>query len=214
MELQGTRASNARQDMSSSTSLRITSIGALSDTLNRQDLHLQTATVRESLRFSAMLRQPKSVSKQEKYDYVEEVIKMLNMEDFAEAVVGVPGMGLNVEVSQAIGMLSRLTSDYLLATKTSDHRCRIGGQTEAFAIPRRADKWFGLTKCMGHLCLLEKASRRRSSCSLSVYSKFSIPIVLTTSRHHSPTFRHPFPGVRPATVPRQRRQDGIFRPHW
>ena len=44
-----------------------------------------------------MLRQPKSVSKQEKYDYVEEVIKMLDMEDFAEAVVGVPGERLNVE---------------------------------------------------------------------------------------------------------------------
>lgn len=44
-----------------------------------------------------MLRQPKTVSKEEKYDYVEEVIKMLNMEDFANAVVGVPGQGLNVE---------------------------------------------------------------------------------------------------------------------
>ena len=44
-----------------------------------------------------MLRQPKSVSKEEKYAYVEDVIKMLNMEDFAEAVVGVPGEGLNVE---------------------------------------------------------------------------------------------------------------------
>ncbi|KAF2442952.1 hypothetical protein P171DRAFT_433323 [Karstenula rhodostoma CBS 690.94] len=65
--------------------------------VQQQDLHLETATVRESLRFSAVLRQPKSVSKQEKYDYVEEVIKMLNMEDFANAVVGVPGQGLNVE---------------------------------------------------------------------------------------------------------------------
>ena len=65
--------------------------------VQQQDLHLQTATVRESLRFSAMLRQPKSVSKKEKYAYVEDVIKMLNMEDFAEAVVGVPGEGLNVE---------------------------------------------------------------------------------------------------------------------
>lgn len=65
--------------------------------VQQQDLHLATATVRESLRFSALLRQPKSVSKKEKYDYVEEVIKMLNMEDFANAVVGVPGEGLNVE---------------------------------------------------------------------------------------------------------------------
>jgi ATP-binding cassette subfamily G (WHITE) protein 2 (PDR) len=44
-----------------------------------------------------MLRQPKTASKAEKYSYVEDVIKMLNMEDFAEAVVGVPGEGLNVE---------------------------------------------------------------------------------------------------------------------
>lgn len=33
----------------------------------------------------------------EKYEFVEEVIKMLNMEEFANAVVGVPGEGLNVE---------------------------------------------------------------------------------------------------------------------
>ncbi|KAH0522825.1 hypothetical protein TsFJ059_006614 [Trichoderma semiorbis] len=65
--------------------------------VQQQDLHLETATVRESLRFSAMLRQPKSVPKAEKYAFVEEVIKMLNMEEFANAVVGVPGEGLNVE---------------------------------------------------------------------------------------------------------------------
>ncbi|KAM0447865.1 hypothetical protein ACHAO4_008609 [Trichoderma viride] len=65
--------------------------------VQQQDLHLETATVRESLRFSAMLRQPKSVSKAEKHAFVEEVIKMLNMEEFANAVVGIPGEGLNVE---------------------------------------------------------------------------------------------------------------------
>jgi ATP-binding cassette, subfamily G (WHITE), member 2, PDR len=65
--------------------------------VQQQDLHLETTTVREALRFSAMLRQPKSVPKREKYEFVEDVIKMLNMQDFAEAVVGVPGEGLNVE---------------------------------------------------------------------------------------------------------------------
>ncbi|KAJ5118857.1 CDR ABC transporter [Penicillium atrosanguineum] len=65
--------------------------------VQQQDLHLETATVRESLRFSALLRQPASVSIKEKYDYVEDVIGMLQMEDFAEAIVGVPGEGLNVE---------------------------------------------------------------------------------------------------------------------
>jgi ATP-binding cassette, subfamily G (WHITE), member 2, PDR len=44
-----------------------------------------------------MLRQPSTVSKAEKEEYVEQVMSMLGMEDFAEAVVGVPGEGLNVE---------------------------------------------------------------------------------------------------------------------
>ncbi|GAB1196369.1 hypothetical protein APSETT444_005638 [Aspergillus pseudonomiae] len=65
--------------------------------VQQQDLHLSTTTVREALRFSALLRQPKSVSKKEKYEFVEEVIEMLNMQDFAGAIVGTPGEGLNVE---------------------------------------------------------------------------------------------------------------------
>ena len=52
-------------------------------------------TVREALRFSAILRQPAHVSRQEKLDYVEEVIKLLGMETYADAVVGVPGEGTN-----------------------------------------------------------------------------------------------------------------------
>ena len=54
----------------------------------QQDLHLKTATVRESLRFSAYLRQPSSVSLEEKDKYVEEVIKILEMEKYSDAVVG------------------------------------------------------------------------------------------------------------------------------
>ncbi|OWP01031.1 hypothetical protein B2J93_6505 [Marssonina coronariae] len=65
--------------------------------VQQQDLHLETSTVREALRFSAMLRQPRAASKEAKHAFVEDVIKMLNMQEFAEAVVGVPGEGLNVE---------------------------------------------------------------------------------------------------------------------
>lgn len=65
--------------------------------VQQQDLHLETATVRESLRFSAMLRQPNSVTREEKYRYAESVINMLGMAEFAEAIVGNPGEGLNVE---------------------------------------------------------------------------------------------------------------------
>ncbi|KAL0567295.1 Multidrug resistance protein [Marasmius crinis-equi] len=65
--------------------------------VQQQDLHLQTSTVREALIFSARLRQPASVSDKEKVEYVDEVIRLLGMEKYADAVVGVPGEGLNVE---------------------------------------------------------------------------------------------------------------------
>jgi len=65
--------------------------------VQQQDLHLNTSTVREALRFSALLRQPRHVSLQEKIDYVEEILDLLEMREYADAVVGVPGEGLNVE---------------------------------------------------------------------------------------------------------------------
>ncbi|KAH7159764.1 putative ABC multidrug transporter [Dactylonectria estremocensis] len=65
--------------------------------VQQQDLHLETTTVREALRFSAALRQPRSTTEEDRHQYVEEVINMLGMEDFAEAVVGSLGEGLNVE---------------------------------------------------------------------------------------------------------------------
>ncbi|EFR04875.1 ATP-binding cassette transporter [Nannizzia gypsea CBS 118893] len=63
----------------------------------QQDLHLETSTVREALTFSALLRQPEGTPKAEKLAYVEEVIKMLDMQGYADAVIGVLGEGLNIE---------------------------------------------------------------------------------------------------------------------
>ncbi|KAK8079218.1 hypothetical protein PG994_003025 [Apiospora phragmitis] len=65
--------------------------------VQQQDLHLETATVREALEFSALLRQPRTVPRAEKLRYVDEVVDLLGMREFAGAVVGVPGEGLNVE---------------------------------------------------------------------------------------------------------------------
>lgn len=79
--------------------------------VQQQDLHLQTTTVREALNFSALLRQPASVPRKEKLEYVDEVIKLLDMEEYADAVVGVPGEGLNVEQRK------RLTIGVELAAK-------------------------------------------------------------------------------------------------
>ena len=65
--------------------------------VQQQDLHLETSTVREALVFSALLRQPAATPREEKIAYAEEVIKMLGMEEYAEAIVGILGEGLNVE---------------------------------------------------------------------------------------------------------------------
>ena len=62
--------------------------------VQQQDLHLETSTVREALNFSAILRQPKLTPIKEKIAYVDEVIKVLEMENYADAVVGVPGEGM------------------------------------------------------------------------------------------------------------------------
>ncbi|EWZ30932.1 ATPase [Fusarium oxysporum Fo47] len=65
--------------------------------VTQQDLHQASSTVREALRFSAMLRQPAKYSKQERLDYVETVLSLLGMDAYADAIIGVPGEGLNVE---------------------------------------------------------------------------------------------------------------------
>ncbi|KAK3316648.1 ABC-2 type transporter-domain-containing protein [Apodospora peruviana] len=79
--------------------------------VQQQDLHLETTTVREALNFSAVLRQPAHVPRAEKLAYVDEVIKLLDMEEYADAIIGVPGEGLNVEQRK------RLTIGVELAAK-------------------------------------------------------------------------------------------------
>ncbi|KAK9459062.1 ABC-2 type transporter-domain-containing protein [Lipomyces oligophaga] len=78
--------------------------------VQQQDLHVAETTVREALRFAALLRQPASVPTQEKYDYVETVIEMLGMESYAEAIVGNLGAGLNVEQRKKLSVGVELAS--------------------------------------------------------------------------------------------------------
>jgi ATP-binding cassette subfamily G (WHITE) protein 2 (PDR) len=61
--------------------------------VQQQDLLLSNLTVREALRFSAFRRQPRHVSRKEEYKYVEVVLKLLEMDGYTDAVVGVPGEG-------------------------------------------------------------------------------------------------------------------------
>ncbi|KAG6817582.1 hypothetical protein H0H87_006959 [Tephrocybe sp. NHM501043] len=73
----------------------------------QMDVHEGTATVREAMRFSAYLRQPASVSQEDKDAYVEEMIELLELQDLSEALV----FSLNVEARK------RLTIGVELASK-------------------------------------------------------------------------------------------------
>ncbi|GAA5882789.1 hypothetical protein JCM16303_002456 [Sporobolomyces ruberrimus] len=66
------------------------------------DTHESTATVREALRFSAYLRQPSHVPKAEKDAYVEQIIQLLELEEKADAMIGMPGFGLDVEARKRV----------------------------------------------------------------------------------------------------------------
>jgi ABC-type multidrug transport system ATPase subunit len=59
----------------------------------QENNHLETMTVREAIQFNALMCQPRDIEKQEKLAYVEEVIKLLSMRSYADAIIGPPGEG-------------------------------------------------------------------------------------------------------------------------
>ncbi|CRG90900.1 ABC multidrug transporter, putative [Talaromyces islandicus] len=63
----------------------------------QMDVHESSATVREALLFSAILRQPASVPRKEKLEYVDHIINLLELTDIQDALIGVPGAGLSIE---------------------------------------------------------------------------------------------------------------------
>jgi ATP-binding cassette subfamily G (WHITE) protein 2 (PDR) len=89
----------------------------------QNDIHLSTSTVREALQFSALLRQSVEVSKASKLEYVENVIELLGMKQYADAIVGVAGDGLSPEqrkrLTIAVELVGRPTSALFLDEPTS-----------------------------------------------------------------------------------------------
>lgn len=77
--------------------------------VEQMDLHEGTATVREALEFSALLRQGRNVPRQEKMDYVDKFIDLLELTDVQDAIVA----SLGVEPKK------RLTIGVELAAKPS-----------------------------------------------------------------------------------------------
>ncbi|KAK5193529.1 ATP-binding cassette transporter snq2 [Exophiala xenobiotica] len=76
----------------------------------QMDVHEPTSTVREALRFSALLRQPREVPVEEKYAYCETIIDLLEMRDIAGATIGKIGEGLNQEQRKRLTIAVELAS--------------------------------------------------------------------------------------------------------
>ena len=76
----------------------------------QMDVHEPTATIREALRFSALLRQPKEVPVAEKYEYCETIIDLLEMRSIAGATIGKVGEGLNQEQRKRVTIGVELAS--------------------------------------------------------------------------------------------------------
>ncbi|KAI1770956.1 ABC-2 type transporter-domain-containing protein [Hypoxylon cercidicola] len=75
----------------------------------QEDIHLPTATVREALEFSALLRQSQAPP-EERLKYVDNVIQVLDMGSYADAVVGVPSDSLNSEQRRRLTIAVELVS--------------------------------------------------------------------------------------------------------
>ncbi|KAJ5622871.1 ABC multidrug transporter atrF [Penicillium lividum] len=75
----------------------------------QMDLHDNTSTIREAFEFSAILRQDRSTPREEKIDYVNRIIDLLELEDIQDAIIG----SLNVEQKK------RVTIGVELAAKPS-----------------------------------------------------------------------------------------------
>ncbi|KAJ0417268.1 ABC-2 type transporter-domain-containing protein [Aspergillus carlsbadensis] len=74
------------------------------------DVHEPYATVRESLEFSALLRQPRTTTREEKLKYVDTIIDLLELHDIADTLVGRVGAGLSVEQRKRVTIGVELVS--------------------------------------------------------------------------------------------------------
>ncbi|XP_050384102.1 ABC transporter G family member 29-like [Argentina anserina] len=76
------------------------------------DIHSPQVTVKESLIYSAFLRLPKEVSKQDKMIFVEEVMDLVELDSLKDALVGLPGItGLSTEQRKRLTIAVELVAN-------------------------------------------------------------------------------------------------------
>lgn len=179
------------------------------------DVHEETSTVREALIFSAVLRQPSTVPYEEKLDYVEHIIELLELQDICDALIGgmysvvyagickyltdfsVPGAGLSIEqrkrVTLGVELVAKPTLLFL-----DEPTSGLDGQS-AYNIVRFLRKLVD----GGQAVLVCIGPSRLTGFFDITNAIFSV--------HDSSTFCCIIRGIRFATAPCKRRKDDILR---
>ncbi|CAL5426860.1 unnamed protein product [Camellia sinensis] len=84
----------------------------ISGYVEQNDIHSPQVTVLESLLFSSCLRLPKDVNKEKRNEFVEEVMKLVELETLRYALVGLPGStGLSTEQRKRLTIAVELVAN-------------------------------------------------------------------------------------------------------
>lgn len=75
--------------------------------VEQMDLHDTTATIRESIEFSAVLRQNRHIPKSEKLAYVDEIIDLLELGELQDALISSLGVEQRKRVTIAVELAAR-----------------------------------------------------------------------------------------------------------
>ncbi|PWA81546.1 plant PDR ABC transporter associated [Artemisia annua] len=76
------------------------------------DIHSPTITIHESLIYSAFLRLPNEVSKEQKMLFVDQVMELVELENIKDAIVGLPGVtGLSTEQRKRLTIAVELVAN-------------------------------------------------------------------------------------------------------
>lgn len=73
----------------------------------QMDLHDDTATIREAFEFSAILRQERHISHEEKIAYVEEIIDLLELGDLEDAIISSLGVEQRKRVTIGVELAAK-----------------------------------------------------------------------------------------------------------
>ncbi|GLT27269.1 hypothetical protein SLA2020_022810 [Shorea laevis] len=84
----------------------------ISGYVEQNDIHSPQVTVEESLWFSSSLRLPKEVSNDQRHEFVEEVMRLVELDGLRHALVGLPGSsGLSTEQRKRLTIAVELVAN-------------------------------------------------------------------------------------------------------